>query len=83
MIMGSYNAAINNPMTLALTPLKALIIKSNFLNSFHIDKVPISRRNDGKKIKNKQNILVNKVLISLLKKIPRQDENVNKGPGIA
>ena len=52
MIMGSYNAAINNPMTHALTPLKALIIKSNFLNSFHIDKVPISRRNDGKKIKN-------------------------------
>ena len=49
--MGLYNAAINNPMTLALTPLKALIIKSNFLNSFHIDKVPRSRRNDGKKIK--------------------------------
>ena len=71
MIMGSYNAEINNPMTHALTPLKALIIKSNFLNSFHIDKVPISRRNDGKKIKNKQSILVNKVLISLLKKIPR------------
>ena len=40
--MGLYNAAINNPMTLALTPLKALIIKSNFLNSFHIDKVPRS-----------------------------------------
>ena len=71
MIIGSYNAAINNPMTLALTPLKPLIIKSNFLNSFHIDKVPISKRNDGKKIKNKQKKLVNKVLISLLKKIPR------------
>ena len=28
--MGLYNAAINNPITLALTPLKALIIKSNF-----------------------------------------------------
>ena len=68
MMIGSYNAAINNPMTLALTPLKALIIKSNFLNSFHIDKVPIIKRNDGRKIKNKQNILVNKVLISLFKK---------------
>ena len=53
MIIGSYKAAINNPMTLALTALKALIIKSNFLNSFQIDKVPRSRRNDGKKIKNK------------------------------
>ena len=71
MIMGSYNAAINSPMTLALTPLKALMIKSNFLNSFHIDKVPIINRNDGRKIKNKQNKLVIKVLISLLKKIPR------------
>ena len=69
--MGSYNAAINSPMTLALTPLKALIIESNFLNSFQIDKVPIIKRNDGRKIKNKQNILVNKVLISLFKKIPR------------
>ena len=69
--MGLYNAAINNPMTLALTPLKALIIKSNFLNSSHIDKEPISRRNDGKKIKNKQNILVNKVFISLFKNIPK------------
>ena len=71
MMMGSYNAAINSPMTLALTPLKALIIESNFLNSFQIDKVPIIKRNDGRKIKNKQNILVNKVLISLFKKIPR------------
>ena len=69
--MGSYKAAINNPMTLALTPLKALTIKSIFLNSFQIDKVPKSKRKDGRKIKNKQNILVNKVLISLLKKIPR------------
>ena len=69
--MGSYNAAINSPITLALTPLKALIIKSNFLNSSHIDKVPIIRRNDGMKIKNKQNIPVNIVLISLFKKIPR------------
>ena len=68
--MGSYNAAINSPMTLALTPLKALMIKSNFLNSFHIDKVPIINRNDGRKIKNKQNTPVNKVLISLFKKIP-------------
>ena len=82
MMMGSYNAAINSPMTLALTPLEALIIESNFLNSFQIDKVPIIKRNDGRKIKNKQNILVNKVLISLFKKIPRYDENVNKGPGI-
>ena len=71
MIMGSYNAEINNPMTHALTPLKALIIKSNFLNSFHIDKVTISRKNEGRKIKNKQNKIVNKVLISLFKKIPR------------
>ena len=63
MIIGSYNAAINSPITLALTPLKALIIKSNFLNSFHIDKVPIIKRNDGKKIKNKQKKPVNKVLI--------------------
>ena len=51
MIIGSYKAAINNPMTLAFTPLKALIIKSNFLNSFHIDKVPISKRNDGRENK--------------------------------
>ena len=69
--MGSYNAAINNPITLALMPLKALIMKSSFLNSFHIDKVPRSRRNEGRKIKNKQNILVNKVLISLFKNIPK------------
>ena len=69
--MGSYNAAINNPMTLALMPLKARVIKSNFLNSFHIDKVPISKRNEGRKMKNKQNILVNKVLISLFKNIPK------------
>ena len=71
MIIGSYKAAIKNPMTQALTPLKALIIKSSFLNSFHIDKVPIIKRNEGRKIKNKQNILVNKVLISLFKKIPK------------
>ena len=58
-------------MTLALTPLKALMIKSNFLNSFHIDNVPRSRRNDGRKIKNKQNILVKKVLISLFKNTPK------------
>ena len=58
-------------MTLALTPLKALIIKSNFLNSFHIDNVPRSRRNDGRKIKNKQNILVKKLLISLFKNTPK------------
>ena len=70
-MIGLYNAAINNPMTLALTLLKALIMKSNFLNSFHIDKVPRRRRNDGRKIKNKQNILVNKVLISLFKNIPK------------
>ena len=71
MMIGSYNAAINSPITLALTPLKPLIIKSNFLNSFHIDKVPIIKKNDGRKIKNKQNTLVNKVLISLFKKIPK------------
>ena len=71
MMIGSYNAAINNPMTLALMPLKTLVIKSNFLNSFHIDKVPISKRNEGRKMKNKQNKLVNKILNSLLKKIPR------------
>ena len=71
MIIGSYNAAINSPMTLALTPLKALMIKLNFLNSSHIDKVPIINRNDGRKMKNKQNKLVIKVLISLFKKIPR------------
>ena len=69
--MGSYKAAINNPMTLALMPLKALIIKSNFLNSFHIDNVPIIKKNEGRKIKNKQKNPVNKVLISLFKKIPR------------
>ena len=68
MMIGSYKAAINSPITLALTPLKALIIKSNFLNSFHIDKVPIIKKNDGRKIKNKQNTLVNNVLISLLRK---------------
>ena len=67
-MMGSYKAAISNPMTLALTALKALTIKSISLNSFQIDKVPKSKRKDGRKIKNKQNILVNKVLISLLKK---------------
>ena len=71
MMMGSNNAAINNPITLALTPLKALVTKSNFLNSLHRDKVPISKRNEGRKIKNKQNTPVNKVLISLFKKIPR------------
>ena len=65
MIIGSYKAAINNPMTLALTALKALIIKPNFLNSFHIDKVPIIKRNDGRKIKSKQNILVNLSLIHI------------------
>ena len=69
--MGSYKAAISNPITLALTPFKALTMKSIFLNSFHIDKVPKSKRKDGRKIKNKQNILVKKVLISVLKKIPR------------
>ena len=71
MMIGSYKAAINSPITLALTPLKALIIKSNFLNSFHIDKVPIIKRNEGRKIKNKQKNPVNKVLISLFKNIPK------------
>ena len=71
MIIGSYKAAINNPMTLALTALKALIIKPNFLNSFHIDNVPIIKRNEGRKMKNKQKNPVNKVLISLFKNIPK------------
>ena len=50
----------------------------NFSENF-----PELYENEGRKIKNKQNKPVNKVFISLLKKIPRYEENVNNGPGIA
>ena len=82
-ITGLQKAATNKPITLALIPLKARIIISIFLNSCHIGKIPITSKKDGKKIKNKQTKLIRKTLNSFLKKMPKKDENVNNGPGIA
>jgi hypothetical protein len=52
-------------------------------NSCHIGRMPITSKKEGRKIKNKQSKLINKTLNSLLKKIPKYEEKVNKGPGIA
>ena len=45
--------------------------------------MPITSKKEGKKIKNKQSKLIKKMLNSLLKKMPKYEENVNNGPGIA
>ena len=82
-IIGSYNAAISKPITLAFTAFKEPLMILIFLNSSQIGNVPITNRKDGKNIKNKQNIPINHELNPLWINVPKYAEKVNNGPGIA
>ena len=70
-IIGSYNTAINKPMTLALTAFKKRLNILIWLNFCQNGKVPVTNRKDGRKINNKQSKLNRILSIPLFKNIPR------------
>ena len=70
-IMGSYNTAINKPITLAFTPFKKRLNILMSLNFCQNGKVPVTSKKDGRKIKNRHSKLNEILSIPLFKKIPK------------
>ena len=70
-IMGSYNIAINKPITLAFTPFKKRLNILMSLNFCQNGKVPMTNKKDGRNMKNKQKILNSILSMPLFKNIPK------------